>query len=954
MKKKKENRQTSYFTLLTGYTVFTIILITETILFDWEKLMIFLLLAGLVVGWGVHIYGKMPDAVKGWLYFAIMMMAYLLYGKHASSFFDLAPVMLGIIIIYLAAGLYGMIYPCVIVYFAVLAYDILFVLNGAVEFSALNIVRLVLHCLLVAAAGRMTKFVVEKRAREMSETREKIASLEETNRRIEDFLTNVSHELRTPINAVTGLTAVMLKNEDDAGKRENIFSIQKAGHRLFRQIEDILDYTEIDTGTIAVSEDTYMLSSLLNDIIVENNLMEGEKEIELIFDVDARIPSMLMGDGKKIKKIIKHLLDNAIKFTDEGGVYIRVYALEKPYGINLCICVEDTGIGMDEKSLEKITERFYQSNSGRSRRIGGLGLGIPIVYGMVAAMEGFVHVESSVGNGTTVVVSIPQKVADEAPGMTVESPDQLCLGCYLKPDKYKIPEVRKFYDEMISHIACGLDVAVHRVFTADELETLTQMYQLTHLFLGREEYEADCSRIEGLPEEIQVVVVADSDFRPSEGSRVKVLVKPFYCFPVVNILNSVRTEEGESLPGRRMVCPDVRVLVVDDEPMNRMVAEGIFRDYQMKVKTAGSGSEAIRICEEEDFDLLFLDHMMPEMDGVETLRQIRRIRPDTEHLFTAIAFTANAISGAREMFLREGFDEFLSKPIEDLELQRVLRKVLPRTQIQYVDERTAPETGADSLPKGSGSSETSSDSPSDSPETSADRPEVGETVTAESRRAADDATEDRMGRLREAGINVSSGLTYCRNDELFYLQLLEKFVSDSEEKAESINTLYGESEYENYCIQVHALKSTAKMIGADALSEDARRMEEAAKGEDREYIEANHAALLAEYSEITEKIREAAGFQPEGEDTGGGSGTEISDEEFLASLNELKQSLDTFEPDRAQKCLAELAGTVCRGEPAAELLREIRKGVEDFEFEAASEKVVELIGRWEGGVADED
>ncbi len=471
----RENKQVSYLTLLICYTLFTVVLTAESLLLGWEMPVVLELLAGLVVGWGIHIFGNVSDSVKKWLYFSMTMIAYFFYGRHATSFFDLAPVMTGVIMIYFAAGLYSMILPCVLVYFAVLFYDIAFVLEGSVEFSSLNISRIMLHCLLVLLAQRLTKLLTDRRVQERKEMDVRIGHLEETNRRTEDFLTNVSHELRTPVNAVTGLTAVMLKNEEDPGKRENILSVQKAGHRLFRQIEDILDYTEISTGKVAVSEDMYMISSLVNDIIVENRMMGQKAGTELIFDIDAKIPAMLIGDGKKIKKIIKHLLDNSMKFTDGGGIYVRVYALSKPYGINLCICVKDTGIGMDEQSLEKITERFYQSSSGRSRKARGLGLGIPIVYGMVKAMEGFVHVESKAGSGTTVSVSIPQKVADDGPGMKVEDPAALCLGCYLKPDKYKVVEVRKFYDEMISHIACGLDVTVHRVFSVDELDMLLSM-----------------------------------------------------------------------------------------------------------------------------------------------------------------------------------------------------------------------------------------------------------------------------------------------------------------------------------------------------------------------------------------------------------------------------------------------------------------------------------------------
>ena len=137
-----------------------------------------------------------------------------------------------------------------------------------------------------------------------------------------------------------------------------------------------------------------------------------------------------------------------------------------------------------------------------------------------------------------------------------------------------------------------------------------------------------------------------------------------------------------------MICRGVRVLVVDDEPMNLMVAEEIFRDYQMIVTTAESGREAIELCRTQEFDLIFLDHMMPEMDGVETLKHLRKVNADTGRESTVIAFTANAVSGAREMFLREGFDEFVSKIVEPLEMERILRKVLPKASISLVEDRS--------------------------------------------------------------------------------------------------------------------------------------------------------------------------------------------------------------------------------------------------------------------------
>ncbi len=482
---EQEKRRLSHLIILISYTLFAAAILIEGLLLDWDFRVILEICVALIVCWALHITGKVPEAVERWMFFALGMSGYIFYGGHGTSVYDLAPVMILMIIVYYAADAYDMIRLCVVVYLAVLLYGIAFSFRETFDFNVLSVSRLVLHCVLVCLAAYMTKFMSDRRRGEMKDTTEKIANMEEANRRTEDFLTNVSHELRTPVNVVTGLASVMIKSEADGVKRENLQSIEKAGYRLFGQIEDILDYTEIDAGKIMACEEPYMLSSLINDIITEQYAIEEKPGVEIIFDVDARIPAVLSGDGRKIKKIIRHLVNNAVKFTEEGGVYVRIYALPKSYGVNLCIQVTDTGIGIDADNLSRITERFYQSSRGRDRKAGGLGLGLPIVYGMVAAVKGFVHMESQLGKGTTVTVSIPQKVVDETPGMSVNDPSSLCLACYLMPEKYKVPEVRRFYDEMITHIAVGLEITAHRVFRQDELERLVSMYRLTHLFIAR-------------------------------------------------------------------------------------------------------------------------------------------------------------------------------------------------------------------------------------------------------------------------------------------------------------------------------------------------------------------------------------------------------------------------------------------------------------------------------------
>lgn len=904
---EQERQRAAHLLILLCYTILTIVLTGESLLLGWETEAIVLLLLGVVVCWTVHFTEKFPVDISVWIYFILTMLAFFFYGIHETSIYDMAPVMMVIILIYSTTEMYSIIRLCVVVYFFTMTYDLFFVMGKSMELTPLSITRTLLHFLLVYMAGWLMKVVMQRRRQERKNNDSRIAGLEETNRRTEDFLTNVSHELRTPINAVTGISAVMLKREEDAEKRKEIASIQEAGHRLFSQIEDILDYTEIDTGKMKVSKEPYVLSSLLNDIITGSQMLTEENAPEVIFDVDAKIPSALVGDARKIKKILRHLIDNAVRFTKKGGVYVRVYTLTKPYGVNLCMEVSDTGIGIEKEDLEKITEKFFKSDGGKNRRTGGLGLGLPIVYGMVTVMEGFMQVDSNLNDGTTVTVSIPQAVADAAPGMVLENRASLSLACYVRPEKYEIPKVREYYNEMISHLVTGLDVPLHRVSDLEELKKLVSVYRLTHLFAGREEYEESRQFLDSLDQDVEIIVVADERFALPDNGRVKLLNKPFYSFMIASVLNAEASGDTEILKEKRMLCPGVKVLVVDDEPMNRRVAEEIFKGYQMQVQTAESGTMAIDLCEREDFDLVFLDHMMPEMDGIETLKRLRKIHTDSGRGLTVIAFTANAVSGAREMFLKEGFDEFVSKPIEYSEMEHVLRKVLPKSAIIWVDENI------ENIEKG-------------------------------------DKNFEKDSRHEVVQINTKSALAYCKNDMNFYQELLHKFVVDADKKKSEIDHYFKREDYDNYRIVIHALKSTAKMIGADALSELAQELEAAVQNKDIGYVREHHEEMLLEYSRVVDRISETLDDKKNDTDKPiAKNEAEISGDELLERLTELKEGLAAFEIDKSEAVISEMSETVYMGKDVGEFLREVRKDVEDYEFREAKKKVEKLLDRVKGG-----
>ena len=203
--------------------------------------------------------------------------------------------------------------------------------------------------------------------------------------------------------------------------------------------------------------------------------------------------------------------------------------------------------------------------------------------------------------------------------------------------------------------------------------------------MGQEEYEENKGYFEELAkEDIIVVVSAEAGFELPEGSRVILMPKPLYAYPIIKILNEGRNvtdiEDDESQ--ERPVFRGVKALIVDDEPMNLVVATSLFKNYEMVIDTAGSGKESIRKYRDNDYDIVFMDHMMPEMDGVEAMQKIKAVAADMDKKAVVVALTANAVSGAREMFINEGFDGFIAKPINITDFERVMLRVLPEANVK--------------------------------------------------------------------------------------------------------------------------------------------------------------------------------------------------------------------------------------------------------------------------------
>ncbi len=675
------NRNKTHRMVLAIITIscigFTIVSAME----GWEFWVPPLLIAGTAALWVMYFAQRGSVNTRENLYLLYGMLAAFFHGVHESSAFDIAIVMALMLALFSAMDHLYMLNLILAEYVLLMGIQFTLSLHGSMALSTLGVSSIALQAVVILCVYLVGRRAIANRLETAETISRHKAESEDNESDMEDFLSNISHELRTPINAVNGMSTLLIKE----GGGEKAEAVRAAGLRLSRQIEDIQDYTECKRKHIILEEEDYRTDSLINDVVANFRGYQNENGLELVVDVDPSVPMMMCGDAHKLHKMFRHLLDNAVKFTHRGGIYIRVYAEAHDYGVNFCFEITDTGHGMTRKDISAARRGFYQANKKRNRSTGGIGLGLPVVYGMTHAMGGFVKIESEPGRGTTVHVAVPQKVVDATPCLKLGESFSGDVLFHVRPDKYTSPQVREFNRTMAIHLATGLGCPLYSAETVAEVERLRKKLNVSYVFMGQEEYEANPTYFDELSRDgVTVAVSAHAGFRPSANSLVISMPKPLYGVPVTHILNGERGAEDMNAAVLRgkPVFNGVRALVVDDEPMNLMVATGLFSQYRMTTDTAGSGAEAIEKLRSEEYDVIFMDHMMPEMDGVEAMKRIRRMER-TGKPPVIVALTANAVSGAQEMFLREGFDGFIAKPIDVSDFERVMKRVLPEEMVSY-------------------------------------------------------------------------------------------------------------------------------------------------------------------------------------------------------------------------------------------------------------------------------
>ena len=701
-----------------------------------------------------------------------------------------------------------------------------------------------------------------------------------------DFLANMSHEIRTPMNAVIGMAEMALREELTPTAREYIGQIKSSGQTLLTIINDILDFSKIESGMMDISDVEYEPMSMIND--VSNIIMTriGSKNLELTVDVNPNLPVGLFGDNVRIKQVMVNLANNAVKFTKEGNVNVKVDFFQTADDmIELSVAISDTGSGIKESDMGKLFQSFQQLDSKRNRNIEGTGLGLAICKQLVSLMKGKIHVDSEYGKGSTFSFVIPQKVTDIQ--HSVEKLTEKVLAMALIQSEYIAEELAGDMEK--------LDVSYERLESEEMLGRLTEE-NVGYLFVEQPLFTEGVQYFLRLhPDVCGVLLTNYRSVRSYDLPNLRVVKKPLYILGLANIFNDVEDNASFSLMEAEdfdFIAPAAEILVVDDNAINVTVVKGLLNPLQMKLDTALSGKEAVLKVTDKRYDIIFMDHMMPEMDGVETTRVIRRLLGDNGQV-PIIALTANAVEGTAEMFISEGMNDFVTKPIEMRVIVSKLRKWLPKEKIEKKKNKNA--------------------------------------ALARNTQKAEGATTN----IAIDGLDVQKAMEFLGNEELFW-SVLKEYYRVIDKKCALIQEYEKDEKWREYTIEVHALKSASRQIGALDLAQTAEQMEAAGNAENAALIHKVTPGMLEEY--MFYKGILAPYFTKAEEEQGDRAAADQDEMETLFA--QMEEAMENLDMDAMEKAIQDM-DRYSYDDSQRKFFDELKNAVEDIDTEACEKIIAE-------------
>ncbi|MCL2232420.1 MAG: ATP-binding protein [Treponema sp.] len=703
-----------------------------------------------------------------------------------------------------------------------------------------------------------------------------------------DFLSKMSHEIRTPLNAVLGMAELMLRENLPDAAREQAMTIKQSGDHLLSIVNDILDLSKVESGKLELVNTGYLFHSTINDVISIIKMRKTNPDLNFAVYMQHDIPNGLFGDEVRLRQILINVLTNALKYTRKGHFSLDVTGEKTDDStIMLTMTIKDTGIGIKQEDMQRLFAEFAQFDLEKNRNVEGTGLGLAITHNLIKLMGGEINAFSEYGKGSEFIIRLPQKLHES--GQAPETEDDWPLE--FKEKSVLLYCSTPIYTDYIARTLKDLRVNHHIVCGDSELHN--RLLEGTWDYVFAEEKLAHTAQhiVKNGGVNTSVVMMSNS-YDVKDSQEFSILMMPAYLLSIVSVLTGRDMSYfTKDMHLENFIAPDARILLVDDINTNLKVGEGLLKQYGVHIDMCLSGKEAIEAIVGGDYDLVLMDHMMPEMDGIEAVRIIRNLAASMGEkyaLLPIIALTANAIVGAKEMFMENGFNDFLSKPIETIKLNSILSKWIPK-----------------------------------------EKQKISAGAVQEEEPPLEIVIED---------VDTKKGIALSGGSGRNYLDTLKIFLTDGEVKVKELSECLENNDLSLYTTYVHALKSACANIGAAKLSEDAKILEDAGRNRDMNFIAKHNSSFVDSLKKVLANIDEVVSTATAKLI----SGKTLNVEEMKSHLVKLKAALETFNMQAMDEASLELQNFIHfpgTGKALSDILQNAFAG----EYEQAVLQIQELL-----------